>query len=161
MVVDSLAHAELYARLSPRFRTALAWLAAHDLTRLSLGRHDIAGDELFALVQEYETKVPSAGRWEAHRRYADIQLVPVGVERIGVAALEQMRVDVPYEESKDVGFFFGTGDWITLAPGRFAIFFPQDVHLPCLQQDGPVNVRKVVVKVQLSDNSPSDGASGI
>lgn len=135
--------------LSPRFHQALAMLAATDLEKLPLGRHDLDGDNLFVLVQEYTTKAESAGRWEAHQRYADIQLIVRGRERIGIAAIERMTVDVPYDATKDVALFTGEGDWLTMTPGRFAIFFPQDVHLPCIELGGGETVRKIVVKVAL------------
>jgi len=149
MIVDTLDRAATYAGLPERFGRALAYLASQDLAALPLGRIELEGDSLFVLVQEYATKAPEEGRWEAHRRYADIQLVPVGRERIGVARLEQMQEDVPYDAKKDVGFFQGSGDWITLEPGRFAIFFPQDVHLPCIECGGAERVRKVVAKVEI------------
>ncbi len=160
MILDSFAHAvpsattppatrDWAVSLPPRFHQALSMLATTNLEQLPLGRHDLDGDKLFVLVQEYTTKAESAGRWEAHRRYADIQLIVRGRERIGIAAIEQMTVDVPYDETKDVALFNGSGDWLTMTPGRFAIFFPQDVHLPCIELGGGEMVRKVVVKVAL------------
>jgi biofilm protein TabA len=167
MIVDSFVHAvpapssspaltthnhanrAWYASLPSRFRRALEMLASTDLKTLTLGRHDLEGDALFVLVQEYTTKPEEVGRWEAHRRYADIQLLVRGQERIGVAPIEHMTVDVPYDETNDVALFTGQGDWLTMVPGRFAIFFPQDVHLPCIQAGTEQTVRKIVVKVEL------------
>ena len=149
MIVDTLNNSATYRGLPERFQRALEFLASQDLAALPLGRIDLEGDALFVLVQEYDTKRAEEGRWEAHRRYADIQLTPVGRERIGVARIEQMQVETPYDAQRDVGFFQGAGDWITLEPGRFAIFFPQDVHLPCIECAGAQRVRKVVAKVEI------------
>jgi YhcH/YjgK/YiaL family protein len=33
----------------------------------------------------------------------------------------------------------------------FAIFFPEDVHMPCLRVTGPENVHKIVVKVKVGE----------
>ena len=33
--------------------------------------------------------------------------------------------------------------------GCFAVFYPQDGHMPCLCVDGPMKVKKVVVKVEI------------
>ena len=33
--------------------------------------------------------------------------------------------------------------------GMFAVFYPQDIHRPCMQIDGPEKVKKVVVKVRV------------
>jgi biofilm protein TabA len=150
MIVDSFAQIASYQGLPARFGQALQWLTSRNLADLPLGKVDLEGDQLFVLVQEYSTKEPSAGRWEAHRRYADIQLIVTGEERVGVAGIAAMRLETPYDEMKDVAFFQGEGDWITLTPGRFAIFFPQDVHLPCIQANAAQKVRKIVVKVGLT-----------
>ena len=73
MIVDRLANLDLYRGLAPRWVKALEFLRDSDLLSLSLGRHDLDGDRLFALVQDYETKPTEQCRWEAHRRYCDIQ----------------------------------------------------------------------------------------
>ncbi len=52
---------------------------------VALGRHDLDGDDLFALVQEYTTRAADECVWEAHRRYIDVQFVVTGAERMGVA----------------------------------------------------------------------------
>ena len=114
---------------------------------LAAGRHAIDEDRIFALVQDYETKPREAGRWEAHRRYCDVQFVASGVEFIGVAPLDGMRVVEAYDEAKDVAFFEGEGDLVTLRAGSFAIFWPHDAHMPGVAAGGPTAVRKVVVKV--------------
>ncbi|MBK7541977.1 MAG: YhcH/YjgK/YiaL family protein [Candidatus Competibacteraceae bacterium] len=68
--------------------------AATDLNALAEGRHELAGDALFALVQDYHTKPQSEGFWEAHRRYTDLQFIvrdrthrlrPVAPHETGIA----------------------------------------------------------------------------
>ena len=39
-----------------------------------------------------------------------------------------------------------TTDYLTVKPGMFAIFFPEDAHAPGVTPDG---VRKVIVKVRV------------
>ena len=55
MVFDKLENAAGYVALHPRLAKAFDYLRTTDLSQLSLGRHDIVGDEVFALVQEYRT----------------------------------------------------------------------------------------------------------
>jgi len=45
--------------------------------------------------------------------------------------------------------FSGETTQLPLEAGMFAIFFPQDIHRPCMQIDGPEKVKKVVIKVKL------------
>ena len=60
------------------------------------------------------------------------------------------RTDLPEEEynaEKDITFYKGLAkDYLTITPGMFAIFFPQDGHAPGVTSDG---VKKVIVKVRV------------
>ena len=146
MIVDQLENLNFYAGLPPRIVRALEFLRDTDLAALSLGRHELDGDWLFALVQEYATKPLEQCKWEAHRRYCDVQFVARGIERIGVANIDRMQVETPYDAEKDVSFFRGDGDFVTVPAGSFAIFAPPDVHMPCLAAGSPVSVLKIVLK---------------
>ena len=64
------------------------YLARTDLAALPLGRTDIAGDDVFVLISEGETRPPEQVKFEAHRRYIGIQFVVRGQEAIGVAPVE-------------------------------------------------------------------------
>lgn len=150
MILDQLTHSALYESLSPGLALGLRFLSSTNLGALEGGRHSIDGDAVFALVSDYETKTPEAGAWEAHRQHVDIQCVVSGEERIGCADLSAMQCG-PYDESNDVLFAEGDGDVLTLTPGRFAIFFPHDVHMPGLTLGGaPARVKKIVVKVRIA-----------
>ena len=146
MIVDQLENLNFYAGLPPRIVRALEFLRDTDLAALSLGRHELDGDWLFALVQEYATKPLEQCKWEAHRRYCDVQFVARGIERIGVANIDRMQVETPYDAEKDVSFFRGDGDFVTVPAGSFAIFAPPDVHMPCLAAGPLVSVLKIVLK---------------
>jgi YhcH/YjgK/YiaL family protein len=72
-----------------------------------------------------------------------------GAEKIGYANINSLAVTEDYHESGDYLLLKGNGDIITLPAGSFAIFYPEDAHMPCLQADGKQHVKKVVVKVRL------------
>ena len=150
MIVDQLQHAPLYRSIHERFGQAFDFLASTDLTALPSGRKTIQGEELFALVNDYSTQPQEKCRFEAHRQYLDIQLMVRGIERIAVADLSTMKDDEPYVAQRDVAFFHGQGDLITLREGTFAIFFPHDAHQPGIALAEPMPCRKVVVKVLIS-----------
>jgi YhcH/YjgK/YiaL family protein len=150
MILDRLTNAEQYRELSPRLWQGLEFLRTAPLLELEAGRHAIDGDKLFALVQDYTTKLAADCQYEAHRKHWDIQVVAKGSEQVGWAHVAQMKESILYSEERDVAFFTGQGDLFTLLPGMFAVFLPQDVHMPCLQAATPEEVRKVVVKVAIS-----------
>jgi biofilm protein TabA len=146
MIIDLLANMGLYGELSAGLTAGLAYLTQHDLRSLAPGRVEIEGDRLFAIIQEYETKLPGAGKWEAHRRYWDIQYVVRGVECLHYANIRHLPAG-DYNAEKDFLPLQGDGDRVTLREGMVAILSPQDAHMPGMAVEQPLRVRKVVVKV--------------
>ena len=150
MIADRLDRAAQYAGLPKRIRTALEWLRATDLAALPVGRIDLEGDKLFALVQEYDTKPMSEGLWEAHRSYIDVQYVVRGVERMGYTPVETITVTKPYDADKDYLNGTGPGAFIEAPAGMVFVLWPGDAHMPGMRVDGPVPVRKIVLKVAVA-----------
>jgi biofilm protein TabA len=149
MIHDTLAHASLYEALSPRFAAAFAYLRTVDGSQ-PLGRHDIDGDDCFALVQTYSTKLEANALFEAHRRYIDIQYVHSGRETILWAPLATMAEQtLAYTPEKEAALWklVPEASALRMSSGHFAILYPQDAHAPCVQWDGPSEVFKVVIKV--------------
>ncbi len=146
MIVDRLGNRSVDAHVPPRVRQALEYLRTTDMRAVALGRHDIDGDRLFALVQEYQTRLPAECVWEAHRRYVDVQYIVRGAERMGHASIADLLPRVGYDLEKDVALFEPGTRFVTLSAGMFAIFGPNDVHSPGNAAGDPQPVRKVVVK---------------
>jgi YhcH/YjgK/YiaL family protein len=147
MILDKLENAALYAGISENLKKGFEFLKNTNLSALEIGRYEIDGENAFALVSEYESKVHEDCRLEAHQKYADIQYIISGKEAIGFATLNGQTVTSEYNPDKDIVFFSGETFPLILEAGMFAVFYPQDVHRPCMQIDGPVKVKKVVVKV--------------
>jgi YhcH/YjgK/YiaL family protein len=155
MVQDTLENAGRYERLHPLLPQAFAFLRTVDGS-LSLGRHDIDGERVFALVQKYTSKPQSEALFEAHRRYVDVQYVHAGRETILWAPLHTMReTTMPYDEAKEAALFKLTPDFtpLRLSAGHFAILFPEDAHAPCVHWENAEEVFKVVVKVAVAQDS--------
>ena len=149
MVLDWFKNAARYEGLAEGFAAGFRFLRDTDLRAASPGKIDIAGDRVFALIQDYTTKPLEQGFWESHRKHIDIQYVVHGVERIGVAPVETLHTTDPFDDAKDLIKYSGPGDWVTVREGQFTLFFPQDGHMPGIRIDQPVAVRKVVVKVAI------------
>lgn len=153
MIVDRIENAHLYAGIGKRIAKALETIKNTDFTKKQDGRYDIDADNLYYLVQRYTTEPMEKGRTEAHEKYIDIQYLAEGKEMMGYCLLEELEVDTPYNEQKDIIFYKQPKDIgrIHLLPGVFAILFPQDAHCPKCQLDGPTDVLKVVVKVKINE----------
>lgn len=150
MIMDHLNNASLYEPLHPGIATALAYLRSRPIAGLAPGRYDIEGDDLFLLIQTYDTRPMEQGFWEAHRRYLDIQYMIAGAERMGCAHADALRVTEDHLEEKDYRVLEGEGNFLTVKEGEFVIFYPHDAHMPCMAVDAPEPVKKAVFKVRLS-----------
>ncbi len=150
MIVSTLENAARRLRMTPGLEKALEFLRRPGAAGLPDGRYEIDGGTVFAMVQRYETTKAGAVKFEAHRKYADVQFVAAGAEVIGWAPLRNMAVNEAYDEGKDV--CFGTvpeGAWtpLRLEAGRLAVLYPEDAHAPRLAAGAPGPVIKVVVKI--------------
>ncbi len=150
MVSAALSDIARYRGAVPAFDKVAEFLSK-DLSSLPDGRYDIDGDKLYASLASYETKDASEALFETHRKYIDIQIVLDGEEICGVAPADEVtEIALPYEEEKDVAFFDApdaVSAAIPLRKGLFAVFFPEDAHMPGLSGDAKSCVRKCVIKV--------------
>jgi YhcH/YjgK/YiaL family protein len=147
MIVDQLENANTYVHISNRLAVALRYLQTNDMSTFAAGTYEIKDREIYAIVSEYTSKNIENAKWESHKKYADIQYVLNGIEKMGHAALKNMEVIENYNPDKDITILKGTGDYVTVHSGTFAIFFPQDAHQPGVAVDGNIPIKKVVVKV--------------
>jgi biofilm protein TabA len=150
MILDLITNSAQYETLDPHLALGLAYLRDFDADTPD-GRVDLVGDDLFALVQSYDTAPATEKRFEAHRRYADIQYVAAGRERILYLPVDGLQVESPYEAATDLEFFRepAASSSLLLEPGSFAVFHPQDAHKPGCMAGGRERVKKVVVKVRV------------
>ena len=117
----------------------------------AVGKYELEGGA-YVSVQEYTTKARSEAKYEAHKKFIDIQLILSGRELIAVTPIEKMEIKDEYNETKDV-MFFQHNDECTdyvLEAGDFLILYPQDVHMPGVCINERSLVRKIVVKVPVS-----------
>ncbi|MFW6059540.1 MAG: YhcH/YjgK/YiaL family protein [Phycisphaeraceae bacterium] len=149
MIFDTLDNAHAYRNLGPGFDLAFEFLRSGKAASVDLGRHELDGERVFVNVQEYTTRPAEEAVWEAHCKYADIQLIVTGRERIGYAPLATMSEDTAYDAEKDAAFYRGEGTQLIAPEGMFAIFLPQDVHMPGVADGAPSPVRKAVAKILL------------
>ena len=108
-------------------------------------------ESLFLIEEAYLTRESSGVRWEAHREWADVQVILAGRERMEVARVGNLSLEEDLSPQRDMQYFESHegGSVLCLEPGDVAIFLPVDGHRPGLQVDGPDLVRKLVVKVRL------------
>lgn len=153
MIVDTLANRDIYKAINPRIASALEHLATTDFSQLEIGKYELEGKDLFVIVNDYQTQPKELQAFEVHQQYIDVQYVVSGEEEFGYLPLanqtpskayyaEHDYANYDYESNKDDAAF------IPLKAGMFALFFPDDIHMPGTG-DNASQVRKVVIKVKV------------
>jgi YhcH/YjgK/YiaL family protein len=151
MIFDSIQNAEYYFAIDPNIKKGLEFLMnTKNLKDLPVGKHEIDGENVFALVQHYETKDFELDKWEAHKKYLDIQFMLQGTENIAVARIEDMQPNTEYKPESDYWLFTGSGCNIKMTENKFLILSPEDIHQPGLVcNDAAKGVIKIVVKTKI------------
>jgi len=150
MIIDKIENSKLYEGISQRIKEAFEYIRNTDLKNIKPGKYDIDGENIFALISKYKTKAESEGKLEAHRKYIDVQYVISGEELMGFAPLGDQIILEPYKEESDISFFKGEKSLTKVSAGMFAIFFPEDVHMPGISTGKISNVKKLVIKVRIN-----------
>ncbi len=149
MIYDHINNFKTYAGISEDIRLGLEYLK-NLKAWVEVGVYELS-PRVKAIVSEYTTKEVNEVGYEAHRQYIDIQYNLVGEEKIDCVPLKQLSVTKPYSEETDAAFYTTNSQptEMVVGNGYFAIFFPQDGHMPQLCIDAPQPVKKVVVKVKV------------
>ncbi|MFV0522370.1 MAG: YhcH/YjgK/YiaL family protein [Mangrovibacterium sp.] len=119
-----------------------------DLKALEVGKYPLVDGKLIANIQEYNSKEPENARWEAHENFIDVQYVISGKERMGIMPLSDAKNAGTYNAEKDV-IFYGenTGAIYPANSETYFLFFPSDLHRPCIKDDVSESVKKLVIKI--------------
>ena len=139
--------------LPPAIVRAIEGATKLDLAGLAPGRYDLDGDRIFCLIQDAAPRALAHSQAEAHRQYIDIQ-IPVGAcERFGFALPESglMPCDDCLEE-KDYALYPTPANefFMDVAPGSYLVFFPGELHRPCVAIAGFAPFRRAVIKLHVS-----------
>ena len=140
-----------YFKLKDRWDKAFEYMSNPNLKDLEAKRYDIDGNNLYALVQQYNSKNEADARYESHKKYIDIQYVLSGKELMGIGPMSDLQeIQQPYNESSDIQYFSVSKITNRKAEaGRFLIFFPSDAHRPGLKDGENSPVKKVVLKLKI------------
>lgn len=148
MILDVLENAHRYFAMNNGFARAFEFLTRTDLRQLAVGKYEIDGYRVYAMVAREPGRKKEDALLETHEKYIDIQLVLAGTDTMGwkpKALCKQPYGE--YDQETDLQFFADKSDvWLSTKPGAFAIFFPEDAHLPLISTG---QLHKVVVKVKL------------
>ena len=146
MIIDSLQNFQAYVSLNPLFPKVVEFLKSHDLNALEAGKYEIVGKDLFVNIQMAKGKAPDEAVLETHDKMIDIQIPLSAAETFGYTPREALP-KAAYNAEKDITFYDESAQqYVTIQPGMFVIFFPQDAHAPCISEAS--EIQKVIFKVK-------------
>jgi len=149
MILDILENAHRYLVMNKGFAKAFQFLLRPDLKELPVGKYEIDGERLYAMVSIGPGRRKEDALLETHEKYIDIQLVLAGTDEMGwKPKLLCKKPSGEYNHKSDLQFFADEPDtWLSTKSGAFAIFFPEDAHMPLISSG---QLHKVVVKIAVA-----------
>ena len=151
MIVGSLQEVVQQCNPSPHVQKAFDFLRGIQGKLIPDGNVEIDGTNVYAIVQSYTSNpVSGALKFEAHRKYIDIQYVVSGRELMGWAHLEKLMTTIPYNETKDALYGVVPPEKVTFVhygAGQAVVLYPTDAHSPGLADGDAEAVKKIIVKI--------------
>ena len=148
MIYDTLQNLHFYERVNDKLHFVQVFVDQNQLANLSDGRYDLE-DGVYAMVGTHIVR--TEGQYEAHRKYADLQLILEGDEIIEYAHLSEMTHASAYDAKGDSILFDCAPQnriCLKMTPMRFAILFPEDAHKPLMALNSRKS-RKIIFKLPL------------
>lgn len=147
MIIDTIDNFGKYVTLNPLFADVLEFLKTNDLQTMEAGKYPIKDKDLFLNLQVAKQRTKDTAFLETHIEMIDIQIPVSCAETFGYTPLCNLPA-FDYNAEKDITKYGDTKaqTYVTVNPGQFAIFFPQDGHAPCII-DEP-EIKKAIFKVK-------------
>ena len=106
MILDKIENYKLYVNINQRIARAFTYILETDFSQLSLGKHLIEGEDIFALLQEYDTKEIENCKLESHKKYIDIQFKPSSVYHLQKSSTTKLANVNPNISNRDESYNF-------------------------------------------------------
>ena len=111
---------------------------------------ELSGNKIFTVNSVYRTKNHSEQKFEGHRKYIDLQFIFSGEEIIRISSIKNSHAISGYDPEKDVQFFDARSySTLLMKSGMIAIFYPDDIHAPGLDNKNTCLIKKSVIKIRI------------
>ncbi len=145
MITDKLENLKNYNIVSDKILDFLL-----GLTKNTPEGHYVIDDNSYVNVDIYNTKTVENCKFEAHKKYIDIQMLLEGSEELDYISVDGLNISEAYDEQRDVMFFKNPQklpDTLQLKPFKFALIYPHEAHRP--QMGNGQKVKKAVAKIKV------------
>ena len=152
MIFDTTANAAKYKGLSPQMDYAMDLVGKIEESGFSFDVDLPAGDGVRVVRLNYETNPYEKSIFEAHRKEIDVMVLIEGSETIGWKPLADLAsLSKEYSEDGDCLLSEDKAGTMLMPMkvGRFCVFFPQDAHMPGMNDGEKQAVKKIILKVRV------------
>ena len=148
MIIDTLDNLSKYVALNSLFADVVEFLKTHDLQTMEVGSYPVKDNDVTLKLSLTKQRTKESAFLETHIDMIDIQIPITCAETFGYSPL----CDLPafeYNAEKDITIYGDTKPqtYVTVTPGQFVIFFPQDGHAPCIIEKE--EIKKAIFKVKV------------
>ncbi len=147
MIIDKLENISKYSSIIPE---SVIEFLKHLAPEADTGHNKIK-DGIYANIDIYPPKPYENCKFEAHKKYIDIQMLLSGEEDLEYTPAGGIEIIEEYDDAKDV-MFLGSPkiavDKVHLTPYKFVYIFPHEAHKPQIKISKGL-VKKVVVKIPI------------
>lgn len=148
MIVDNFCNISNYLGINENLDSAIKFLGTQNIGKIPLGKVCVDGQKIYYNCEMMETRSEEEALYEVHRKYMDIHICLEGKERIKTALKGRLSCMGDYEEIKDIQWLAGECDNdVILRAGDVMICFPEDAHMPLLDNGERHSLKKMIVKV--------------
>lgn len=146
MIIDKTENLLFYEKLLPNLKNG--WQELLKLEEWKEGKYVFEGG--YFMIQTGKTKPLMEGTFEAHRKYADVQIMLKGCEEMAWSAVSDMKTVIPYDEEKDAERLDGERiHHMLISEGMFYIAFPKDGHKAVSHREEEHTFTKCVMKIRI------------
>ncbi|MGL6312973.1 YhcH/YjgK/YiaL family protein [Vibrio sp. WXL103] len=153
MLFGHVSKLNLVPYIHPTLRALIqeSWMIAHD-DAAEDGQYALSMSGAYVVLARAKTSPKDQRSAKFHKHYLDIELLLEGREAIGFSNhLEDELVEMESLEH-DIKICKAIKDeqFVTLAPGDFALFYPNQPHRPLCTAEEAGMVRKAIIKIPCS-----------
>jgi len=149
MIIDSIKYSSQYYSVHPDFQKVFDYLKKLP-TDTRTGNFVLEENNLWGSISVYTETNTGKKMYEAHRDFIDIHYILSGEAKFGYDTVDRLKTIQAYDEKADYELLEGEIHALHMKQGDFCIVFPQDAHIPVVEQVGKDNLVKVVVKLRVN-----------
>lgn len=134
---------------SPVLIRSLLWVSGNALSAAE-GIHELGEPGWYVNVHGYSTQARELCTWENHPATIDLQFIIEGIEGIDITPVGTLGEPTSFKPESDTQKFAANpapATQLILRAGEFVFLMPGEAHRPKVAVEGPVQLKKLVVKI--------------